>query len=131
MVAMRDGRLEAIGIHPQSFPVIGAVAEELREKLGDVPVKDRWKRVEEAEQLPAKGIILRRVRATARGGAGLRDVCPRVAPRDRRGAVCGYLLESWQRVLPVGTNLGEPREVVDADRGVVQRRGGHAERARE
>src|SRR3954454_14713444 len=128
MVAMRDGRLEAKGIHPQSFPVIGAVAEELREELGDVPVKDRWKRVEEAEQLPAKGIILRRVRASARGCAGLRDVCPQGAPpRYRRGAECGYLLESLQRVLPVGTNLGEPREVVDADRGVVQRRGGHAE----
>src|SRR5438067_5205704 len=110
MVAMRDGRLEAKGIHTQSFPVIGAVAEELREELGDVPVKDRGKRVEEAEQRPAKGIVLRRVRATARGGAGLCDVCPQVAPRDRRGAVrdrrgaaCGYLLESWQRVLPAGT----------------------------
>src|SRR2546423_15089166 len=102
MVAMRDGRLEAKGIHPQSFPVIGAVAEELREELGDVPVKDRWKRVEEAEQLPAKGIIVRWVRASARGCAGVRDVCPQVAPRDRRGTGCGYLPESWQRVFPAG-----------------------------
>src|SRR5918912_243159 len=79
----------------------------------------------------AKGIILRRVRATARGCAGVRDVWPQGAPRDRRGALCGYLLESWQRILPAGPNLGEPREVVDADRGVVQRRGGDAERIRE
>src|ERR671930_2219991 len=131
MVALRDGRFEAKGIYTQSFPVIGAVAEELGEELGDVPVKDCRKRVEEAEQRPAKGIILRPVRATAGGCAGVGDLCPQVAPRDRRGALCGYLLEPWQRVLPTGTNLGEPREVVDADRGIVQRRGGHAERIRE
>src|SRR5437764_14971081 len=122
MVAMRDGRFEAKGIHAQTFPVIGAVAEELWKELGDVPVKDCRKRVEEAEQRPAKGIVLRRVRATARGCAGLRDVCPHVAPRGRRGALCGYLLESWQRVLPVGTNHGEPWGGGDADRGGVQRR---------
>src|SRR5438067_868429 len=131
MVAVRDGRFEAKGIDTQSFPVIGTVAEELREELGDMPVKNRRKGAEEAEQLPAKGIIPRRVRGTARGCAGFRGVSPRVALGDRRGAACGYLLESWQRVLPAGTNLGEPGEVVDADRSVVQRRGGHAERSRE